>query len=100
VSLAAIKRSVVAGQVYDVTNHYITRVDHPAYGTTRRTVARVTGSSVYMAAAGGEVPPWPAFKWPRASQVAARPGGVILLYGGGAGQQPDELFLALTPVQP
>jgi hypothetical protein len=94
-TLADIKRRVQAGQVYNVTNHYITRTDHPGYGTTRRTVTRVTTSRFYLAyATGREVP----VDWPKAAQVSADADGVIRFLGGGAGQQPGELFLTLTPV--
>jgi hypothetical protein len=95
-TLAEIKRQVQPGQVYDVTNHYITRTDHPGYGTTRRTVTRVTASRFYMAQteSGGETP----IDWPRAAQVSIGADGVIRLCGGGAGQKPDEPFLMLTLV--
>jgi hypothetical protein len=94
-TLAEIKRRVQKDQVYDVTNHYITRTDHPGYGTTRRTVTRVTSTRFYLAyATGREVP----VDWPKAAQVSADDGGVIRLLGGGAGQQPGELFLTLVPV--
>ena len=102
-TLAEIKRRVQAGQVYDVTNHFITRQDHASFGTTRRVV---TG-------------PWPAastcrwrpptskghaklareIDWPKASQVQMDDDGVIRLYGGGAGQDPSDLFLTLVPVK-
>ena len=102
-TLAEIKRQVTVGQVYDVTNHYITRVDHPCYGTTRRVVAKVTGSSVYLSLHSDALQvmpgPYPTFAWPKACQVEMRPGGVIQLYGGGAGQKPTDLYLTLTPVK-
>jgi hypothetical protein len=91
-TLAEIKRAVQPGQVYDVTNHYITRTSHPCYGTRRDTITAVTGSSFRWASTQ-----W-ATKWPRASQVQMDADGTIRLYGGGAGQKPDELFLTLTPV--
>jgi hypothetical protein len=47
-TLAEIKRRVQPGQVYDITNHYITRPDHPSYGTTRRFVVRTTQARIYM----------------------------------------------------
>ncbi|MEV1170835.1 hypothetical protein [Nonomuraea sp. NPDC049784] len=95
-TLAEIKRRVQPGQVYDVTNHYITRTDHPAYGTTRRSVTRVTNYRFYMAeAAGGRESP---IEWPKAAQVSIDADGVIRLCGGGVSQKPDEPFLTLTPV--
>jgi hypothetical protein len=97
-TLAEIKRTVEAGQVYDVTNHYITRTDHPAYGTTRRKVTRALSSRFYLEYAdrpGNQSP----VDWPRASQVQRADDGTLHLYGGGIGQKPDELFLTLVPVR-
>jgi hypothetical protein len=54
-TLAEIKRHVRPGQVYDVTNHYITRTDHPAFGTTRRTVTRTTGHRIPHAPGGRRI---------------------------------------------
>jgi hypothetical protein len=95
-SLAEIKRRVQPGQVYDVTNHYLTRADHVGYGTTRRTVTRTTASRIYMklAAGGREM----LIDWPKASQVSIDAEGVIRLCGGGVSQKPDLPFLTLTPV--
>ena len=95
-TLADIKRLVQPGQVWDVTNHYISRTDHRSYGTARRTIIRVTGSRFYMAqiAGDGENP----VDWPKTAQVSISADGVIRLFGGGASQQPDELFLTLVPV--
>jgi hypothetical protein len=96
VTLAEIKRRVHPGQVYDVTNHYITKADHLACGTTRRTVTRVTAARFYMAyLAGGDEGP---VDWPKSAQVSVDDTGVIRLRGGGARQQPDELFMTLVPV--
>lgn len=97
-TLSATKASVSPGQVYDVTNHYITRTDHPCFGTNRRTVVKTTGSSVYMTIEpGGRAPKWPTFQWPKAAQVQMDDDGTIRLYGGGIGQAADELFLTLKP---
>jgi hypothetical protein len=43
-----IRESVQVGTVYDVTNHYITREDHPCFGTQRRTVVRVSASNLTL----------------------------------------------------
>jgi hypothetical protein len=94
-TLAEIKRHVQPGQIYDVTNHYITRTDHSAFGTTRRTVTRITGSRIYLTYSGGGES---GIDWPNAPQVSMDANGVIQLRGGGTGQQPGELFLTLTPV--
>lgn len=94
--LTAVKSAVRPGSAWDVTNHHITREDHPAFGTTRRSVTRVTGSRVYLAYPDHRESH---FDWPRAAQVQMDPDGTIRLYGGGAGQRPDELFLTLVPAR-
>ena len=98
--LNRIKASVVPGATYDVTNHYITREDHSAYGTTRRKVTKTTGSSVYMVYVDhpGSEAKWPTFKWPPAAQVEQDPDGTVRLFGMAAGQKPTDPFLTLTPV--
>ncbi len=83
---AEIKKEFVAGHEFSVTNHYITREDHPCFGTRQVSVERVTSSSVYLAP-GGRVP------WPRASQMIRDADGTIRFFGGGVGQAADELFL-------
>jgi hypothetical protein len=95
-TLAQIKKHVWPGQVYDVTNHYITRTDHPAFGTTRRTVTRTAASRIYLAYTGDSES---GIDWPRAAQAFMDADGVIQHRGSGAGQQPDDLFLTLTPVR-
>ena len=99
--LNRIKASVAPGMVYDVTNHYITRKDHSAYGTTRRKVTKTTGTSVYMIYVDHPETEarWPTFKWPKAAQVDMDDQGRIRLYGMAAGQGPHDLFLTLTPVR-
>jgi hypothetical protein len=103
-TLAETKRCVQAGQVYDVTNHFITRQDHPSFGTTRRAVVGTTASRIYMSMAAadlepGHAEPARAIAWPKAPQVQMDDDGVIRLYGGGAGQDPGDLFLTLVPVK-
>lgn len=96
-SLADIRRSVQPGNVYDVTNHYIKREDHPSFGTNRRTVIRATSARFYLSherrADGSPI------DWPKAAQAQMDLDGTIRLYGGGLGQQPHELFLTLLPVK-
>lgn len=93
-TLAQIRRAVKPGQVYDVTNHYIKRTDHPCYGTRRETIAEVNGTSFRFASSR-----W-GTKWPKATQSQMDADGTIRLYGGGHGQSAGDLFLTLTPVQP
>lgn len=84
---AQIKKLFAPGQRVRITNHYITRPDHPCFGTTERTVARVTGSHLHFTTSGN-VP------WPKAAQLRYTD-GVVEMFGGGAGQRPDEKFLSL-----
>jgi hypothetical protein len=96
VPLAAAKSAVCPGRVFDVTNHHITRPDHPSFGTARRTVTPTTSRRFYLshpARAESEV------DWPKAAQVQMDADGTIRLYGGGLGQKPGELFLTLVPVE-
>lgn len=85
------KASIVArfqpGQRVRVTNHYITRPDHPCFGTHDRTVTRVNGSAVWFEPSGRVA-------WPKAAQMWMQ-GNTITLYGGGAGQAPHERFLTI-----
>jgi hypothetical protein len=97
-SLAEIKRRVQAGSVYDVTNHYIQRPDHPSFGTQRREVMRVSASRFYLS--HRTRPDGAPVDWPKAAQVQMDDDGTIRLYGGGVSQGPDDLFLTLVPVRP
>lgn len=94
-TLTEIKRQVQPGKVYDVTNHYIKREDHPCFGTVRRQVTRVTTSRIYLSHPTRDES---GIDWPKASQVSMDADGSIHLRGGGAAQKPDEPFLTLTPV--
>jgi hypothetical protein len=99
VTAREIKEAVAPGSVWDVTNHYITREDHPCYGTRRLTITRVTSGAFYVTSATAlrsedRIP------WPPARQMARREDGTIRLCGGGAAQQPHEPFLTLRPVTP
>jgi hypothetical protein len=75
------------GQTVRVTNHYITREDHPCFGTQTRTVAKVTTTSLWFTATGN-------VQWPRVDQVETED-GIVRLFGGGIGQQPTDLFLTI-----
>lgn len=104
-NLSQIKKSVQPGDVFDVTNHYITREDHPSFGTSRREVTRVTANRVYLASADGTTSvdgtPWESeINWPKASQVHSADGDTIEITGGGVSQRktPDAPFLTLRRV--
>jgi hypothetical protein len=87
-SQAAIKATVHAGDVFNVTNHYITREDHPCFGTRRRTVVRTSAKNVTWQQDDGDhsVP------WRRVELLAD---GSIRVYGH---PTPDALFLTLRRV--
>lgn len=84
---AAIRNLFTPGQRVTVTNHYITREDHPCFGTRVRMVARVTTSHLHFAESGSVA-------WPKASQMTAD-GGTVRLFGGGVGQAADAPFLTI-----
>lgn len=88
----AIRALFTPGRVVTVTNHYITRADHPCYGTQERTIARVSGSHLYFTNSPHGV------AWPKATELVWEPDGTILFYGGGAGQAPTDRFLTIALV--
>lgn len=61
--LQQLKALLVAGTDIEVTNHYITREDHPCFGTTARTVAKANSGSWYY-----EGQKW-GNPWPKAGDV-------------------------------
>lgn len=86
-SAAAIKRSIRVGDVFDVTNHYITRIDHPSHGTTRRKVVRVNPTGITFDIGGHSY-------WPAASEIS-EVDGVIEITGH---PKPGDRFLTLVRV--
>ena len=86
-TLAMIKARFRVGQTVRVTNHYITRPDHPCYGTQERTIARVTSGGLWFTESGR-------VEWPKAAQIDSD-GSTVRLFGGGIGQQPSDLFLTI-----
>lgn len=91
---ADIKRSVHVGDVFDVTNHYIDRVDHPFFGTTRRTVVRVNPTAITFDVGdqtdvNGRTP------WPKAADLSRDADGTIHLDGH---PTTGAKFLTLVPV--
>ncbi len=91
-TLAQIRALFRPGQVVTVTNHYLTRADHPCFGTHPRTVQRVTSTGLWLDT-GGRV------AWPKAPEISVRDCGTtydVHFYGGGIGQQPTDAFLTIT----
>ncbi len=95
-----IRAEIAPGSVFDVTNHYITREDHPCYGTQQRTILRANTAAFYLSLDGVEGHDESRVDWPRASQMQRDDDGTIRLYGGGAAQGREDLFLTLHPSKP
>lgn len=89
----AVRDRIVPGATFEVTNHYITSETHPWYGTSVRTVERVTSSHLWFRTADDNG----RLEWPKASAVEVE-GDEIRFYGMGAAQGPTDLFLTLKPV--
>lgn len=101
-ALSDFKSLFAPGAEFAFTNHYITRPDHPSFGTTQRRVVRATGSSAYLEFVDGRTvrgrDGLQQFKFPRAAQLLEEigpDGRSWKVLGGGASQQPDELFLTI-----
>ena len=56
-SLREAREMFSPGDIVEVTNHYITRTDHPCYGTRLATVVRSTTSGLTLEPGGYS--PWP-----------------------------------------
>lgn len=87
-----VRRLFEPGQSWDVENHYITRVDHPCFGTTRRVVEAVNTSGLRFAPLGDARAE--TLKWPRSAELV-EVGGVVSWSGHPA---PGMLFLSLVKV--
>jgi hypothetical protein len=88
-SLQEFKAAMEVGIAVDVTNHYLTRQDHPCFLPVRRTVT-TSNSASYGFSTGGKQ------RWPKVSQVRGLGMGVFGIYG-----YPNEgdLFLTITIVK-
>lgn len=84
-TVTELRRRVVPGAVFDVTNHYITREDSDFFGTSRRTVLKASNTGFYLSLPGqsGEVhPEGGKVDWPKAAQVELAGDGSLLIFGG------------------
>jgi len=81
-----IRRLFVPGMTVTVTNHYITRPDHPCFGTRVRTVAKVTASHLHFDETGS-VP------WPKAADLRLERDTTVRFYGH---PKPGDLFLTIA----
>lgn len=84
-SAAAIRALFRPGQLVSVTNHYISRPDHPCYGTNDRTVLKATGSHLWFDT-GGNVP------WPKAANLRVED-RTVTFHGF---PNPGDLFLTIV----
>ena len=73
-TLPTLKKALQIGSAVEVTNHYITREDHPCVGTNRRTVT-TNNSASYGFDVGGKQ------RWPKASDVATAGPNCSRVYG-------------------
>jgi hypothetical protein len=98
--LAAIISAVREGMVYEVTHHQdpLDPERVPDRNPWPGRVIKVDGFSIHMVHAAGEAGKREMVALLRADQAELDPDGTIRLYGGGAGQEPGDLFLTLAPV--
>jgi hypothetical protein len=89
VSLAAIRRSLAPGQLYDVTNE--AHPSNPFYGTHRRSIVSV--NTVGFCLSHPDEPEGSHVGWPPASQIDVDGSGVIRLRTEPGGR----VWLTLTP---
>lgn len=71
-----------------VTNHYITRIDHPCFGTRTATVVRASGSHLYFEGVAGGTP------WPKKAADLRTDGDTVFFYGF---PNEGDLFLTIVP---
>lgn len=88
-ALTEFRAWIKPGMDIEITNHYISREDHPCYGTRTAHIDKVNSASYYL-----DGSQWPS-KFPKASQIKRDETGAFLIYGGGASQKSDELFLTI-----
>lgn len=94
ITLAEVKRRITTGSRWRVTNYYMPE-DYWLHGPHDRTVVAATSKAFFLSLPGRDDES--RVEWPKASQVRAD-GDAILLFGGGAGQPNDDLFLRLEPL--
>lgn len=87
----ALRDVIVSGREFDVTNHYIQREDHPRYGTRRESVGKANSAAFYLGRSR--------LVWPTLDRFTVTDDGIVTLYGYGAAQKPDDLFMTLVPVE-
>lgn len=92
--LQEFKAALKVGTEVEVTNHYVTKPDHPCYGTRRATVLTTTRKSFRLSQPNT---PNPApLLWPKEIMLRQTAAGAWLLYGF---PTPQDLFLTIR-VQP
>lgn len=81
------RASIAEGDTFDVTNHYIDRVDHPCYGTHRRVVVRNNAGGITFDIGGR-------CSWNSIKELRLEDDGSITMWGF---PTDGDLFLTLVP---
>lgn len=90
-TLAAVKRAVRPGQFWTVTNHFVTRPEHPGFGAIRSEIISVTSGGFRLSRhpddrVGTEI------RWPDAGRVRLGDGGAITISAATGGP-----FVTMVP---
>lgn len=90
-TLADFKRALETGSNWLVTNHYITRPDHPCHGTRRRFIVRNTSGGFWLS--HDDLTQGKRIGWPKACNVRGEPDNVQIF----GFPKPEDLFLTMRP---
>lgn len=78
-----LREALPVGALVEVTNHWITREDHPCSGTSMREVLSNTSAGFYLTMPDAETmakyPQGSRVEWPKASQVGVNDAGCIVI---------------------
>ncbi len=92
-ALQEFKALMVPGVSVDVTNNYITREDHPCYGTHQRVVTWSNGSSWhYVSDETGDN----CMHWPKSRNIQRGDNGAFIIFGH---PTDNDLFLTVVPTR-
>jgi hypothetical protein len=92
-TVADLRRMLIPGVRVRITNHYITREDHPCFGTRDEEIVKANGSTFTLSNPRGARPS--PISWPRRDQLVANENGSVTILGGGIRQAADEPFLTI-----
>lgn len=94
-TVAEMRRRVVPGAVFDVTNHIHTNPESAFFGTKRRTVVSASTVGFYLSLEGDYAEQYPEgsrVEWPKAQHLAQTDDGTILMFGGQS-TRPDDWLI-------